>query len=141
MRKITKVICISRAPQADLQREGFKNALDLDSTPFILESDTKGDLVPIFGKVCDAIDKNLREDEGVLVWDVGGGVAVLAAYSEYSIMMALTASTGQLTNKYYASHEKVRRLLARGHGCHYAHETGVAKTKTPSTPKNHRPAA
>lgn len=79
-RNITEVICISKDPQADLQREGFRKAPDLDSIIFTLESDTEGDLLSTFGKVCDAIDRTLWEGADVLVWDVGGGVAALAAY-------------------------------------------------------------
>ncbi len=140
MRKVTEVICISRVPYADLQREGFKEASDLDSNIFTLESDTKGALLPIFGEVCNAIDKTLQEEQGVLVWDVGGGVAALAAYSKYSTIRALTASTGQLVDRSYASHEKVRRLPARGHDCHNARATEACKTNNTPEPKNHRPA-
>ena len=57
-------------------------APDLDSTTFGLESDTEGNLLPILTAVCDAINRTLWEGEGVLVWDVGGGVAALAAYSK-----------------------------------------------------------
>ena len=69
-----------------MQREGFRKTPDLDSNTFNIESDTEGDLLSIFGEVCDVIDRILSEGEGVLVLDVGGGVAVLAAYSKYSIM-------------------------------------------------------
>ena len=69
----------------DLEREGFRKAPDIDSTVFPIDSDDDGDLLPIFGEVCDVIDRTLGEGEGVLVCDVGGGVAVLAAYRKYSI--------------------------------------------------------
>ena len=86
MRNITDVICISEEPQVDLQREGFRKAPDLGSITFNIKSNTEGDLLSIFGEVCDVIDKMLQEGEGVLVMDVGGGVATLAAYSKYSIL-------------------------------------------------------
>lgn len=84
MRNITEVICISKDPQIDLQREGFRRAPDLDAIIFTLESDTEGDMLAIFSKVCDNIHGIVgnAQGEGVLVWDVGGGVAALAAYSE-----------------------------------------------------------
>ena len=91
-RNITEVICISKEPQADLQREGFRKASDLDITTFTLDSDTEGDVLSIFGEVCDAIDRTLREGEGVLVWDMGGGVAALAAYSKYRVMCTMATS-------------------------------------------------
>ena len=65
-----------------MQREGFKKDSDLDITGFKIDSDTEGDLLSIFGEVCDAIDRVLYEGEGVLVWDIGGGLATLAAYSK-----------------------------------------------------------
>ena len=82
MRKITEVVCISKEPQADLQREGFRKAPDLDSITFTIDSDTERNLLSIFGEVCDVIDRILLEGEAVLVMDVGGGVAALAAYSK-----------------------------------------------------------
>lgn len=84
-RKINEVICISKEPYADLQREGFNNAPDLETTTFTIASDTEGNLLRIFSQVCDAIDRAISEKECVLVWDVGGGVAALAAYSKYRV--------------------------------------------------------
>ena len=92
-RNITQVICISKEPLADLEREGFKKAPDLDKTVFTLESDTEGDLLPIFGEVCSIIDRTFGNGECVLVWDVGGGVAALAAYRKYNTAYALTSFT------------------------------------------------
>ena len=91
-RNITQVICISKEPQADLQREGFRKASDLDITTFTLDCDTKGDVLSIFGEVCDAIDRTLREGKDILVWDMGGGVAALAAYSKYRVMCTMATS-------------------------------------------------
>ena len=90
-RNITQVICISKEPLTDLEREGFKKAPDLDKTVFTLESDTEGDLLPIFGEVCSIIDRTFGNGECVLVWDVGGGVAALAAYRKYNTAYALTS--------------------------------------------------
>lgn len=56
-----------------MQREGFRRASDLDITTFTLDCDTEGDVLSIFGEVCDAIDRTLWEGETVLVWDIGGG--------------------------------------------------------------------
>ena len=83
-RNYNQVICISKEPLTDLQREGFRKAPELDKNVFTLTSDTEGDLLSIFGEICDAIDGGLEEEEDVLVWDVGGGVAALAAYSKYN---------------------------------------------------------
>ena len=93
MRNITEVICISKEPSADLQREGFQKALYLDSTIYTIDSDTEGDLLSIFGEICDAIDWSLADGDSVLVWDIGGGVAAMAAYSKYITFYALTRST------------------------------------------------
>ncbi|KAF6222796.1 hypothetical protein HO133_000845 [Letharia lupina] len=109
-RNITEVICISEEPQADLQREGFRKAPDLHSIIFTLKSDTEGDLLSIFGKVCDAIDRTLWEGAGVLVWDVGGGVAALAAYRKYSITCAPTSSTVHVIDRTTATVMKKHEL-------------------------------
>lgn len=86
-----------------MQREGFKKAPDLDSITFNIESDTDGDLLPIFGEVCDVIDRILLEGEGVLVMDVGGGVATLAAYSKCSISGAPMSSARQIVDTRFAT--------------------------------------
>ena len=86
-----------------MEREGFRKAQDLDKTIFTLESDTEGDLLPIFGEVCNIIDRTLGNGENVLVWDVGGGVTALAAYRKYNTAYALTSFTGHLINKNFES--------------------------------------
>ena len=81
-----------------MQREGFKEAPDLDNTVFTIESDNKGNLLAVFGEVCDAIDSTLQEGEGegegLLMWDIGGGVAAVAAYRECRIAYALKSFVG-----------------------------------------------
>ena len=90
-KNINEVICISKDPQADLQSEGFRNAPDLEAVTFTIDSDTEGDMLWIFGEVYDIIDKILAEMKGVLMWDTGGGVAMMAAYGKYDIMCSLTS--------------------------------------------------
>ena len=96
-RNITEVICISKEPKVDLQREGFRNAPDIDATIFTLGSNNETDMLSVFSEVCDSIDETLREGQGVLVCDVGGGVAALAAYimKKHKLCMpeAMTAIT------------------------------------------------
>lgn len=82
-RGITEVMCISKDPYGDLQREGFTNALDIDSTIFTIETDNKGNLLPVFGEAYNAIENIRQGGESLLIWDVGGGVAVLASYRKY----------------------------------------------------------
>ena len=82
-----------------MKHEGFRRGPELDITTFALESDNEGDLLPIFDRICHAIDRVLWEGEGVLVWDIGGGVAGLAAYSKYSTMYGPTSSTEHISDK------------------------------------------
>ena len=86
--KITKVICISTEPEVDLQKEGFTKEADLDSSLFPIDDLTEGDLVSILDRMCDVIDETLQKEESVLVWDIGGGVAAMAAYRKYSLIHA-----------------------------------------------------
>lgn len=124
-----------------MQREGFNNAPDLDTTIFSIESDGKGNLLPIFGEVYDAIERILEGEEGVLMWDVGGGVAVLAAYSKYSKAYALTRSGGLSSDKETGdSYEKVLHIPARGHDGHKPGEAQATKAHGPPEQKNHRHA-
>ena len=82
MRGITDIVCISEEPAADLEREGFKKAPYLETAPFRIESDSEGDLLSILGEICEAIDWPLNDENSVLVWDIGGGVAAMAGYSK-----------------------------------------------------------
>ncbi len=82
-----------------MEREGFRRGPELDITTFALESDNEGDLLPMFDEICHAIDRVLWEGEGVLVWDIGGGVAGLAAYSKYNTMYGPTSSTEHISDK------------------------------------------
>lgn len=67
-------------------------------------------MLPLFPAVCDAIDRTLTKGEGVLVWDVGGGVAAVAAYSKYSIMYTPTNSMRQVVDSNSASVMKEHEL-------------------------------
>lgn len=82
-----------------MEREGFRRGPELDITTFALESDNEGDLLPIFDDICHAIDRVLWEGESVLVWDIGGGVAGLAAYSKYNTMYGPKSSTEHISDK------------------------------------------
>ena len=55
---------------------------------FTLGTYPEEDLLSVLDAVCDAIDGTLNEGGAVLVLDIGGGVAALAAYSKYSIKSA-----------------------------------------------------
>ena len=140
-RGITDIICISEEPAADLQREGFKKAPYLENSTFTIGSDSEGDLLSIFGEVCEAIDWALDDENGVLVWDIGGGVAAMAGYSKHSIIYALISSTGNPINtRICDSHEKVQRVLARSHDGHNSGETQASKANTSAEPKDNGPA-
>ena len=65
-----------------MQRGGVQNAQYLWNVIFPIEDDTDGDLLSIFGEVCDGIETTLDNRGGVLIWDIGGGVAAMAAYSK-----------------------------------------------------------
>lgn len=81
-----------------MQREGFGKGTELRATTFTIENDAEGDLLPILGALCDAIDWALWEGEDVLVLDIGGGVAALAAYSSSSMMDTSTSCAERSTD-------------------------------------------
>ena len=107
-----------------MHREGFKKAPYLEAIIFTTGSDSDGDLLLILGEVCEAIDWALNDENSVLVWDIGGGVAAMAGYRKHSTIYALTGSTGhQINTGICDSHEKLRRILARSHDGHHSGET------------------
>ena len=42
--------------------------------------DEHSNLLPVFGEICNFVDKRLREKKSVLFWETGGGAASLVAY-------------------------------------------------------------
>ena len=125
-----------------MEREGFKKAPYLENTIFTIGGDSEGGLLPIFGEVCEAIDWTLNDENSVLVWDIGGGVAAMAAYSKHSLIYALTSSTGhQINTGICDSHEKVQGVPARSHDGHNSGETQASKANTSAESKDNRPTA
>ena len=109
-----------------MEREGFKKVSYLENSTFTIENDSEGDLLSIFGEVCEAIDWALNEENGVLVWDIGGGVAAMAGYSKQSVIHGLKGWTRyQINTEICDSHEKVQRIRARSHDRHNSGETQI----------------
>ena len=91
-RNIKEIICVSEKPTEDLQREGLTIPPDLDNS-FTLGTYPGEELLSVIDALCDAIDETLDEGGGVLVLDIGGGVAAMAAYRKYRIKFARIDST------------------------------------------------
>ena len=79
-----------------MQREGLTIPPNLENS-FTLGTDPEEELLSVIDAVCDAIGETLNEGGAVLVLDIGGGIAALAAHSKYGIKVAQIDSRA-LTN-------------------------------------------
>lgn len=62
-------------------------------------------MLSILGQVCDVIDRILghAQGEGVLVWDVGGGVAAVCGYSKSITVCTSTSAAGHIADRIFAT--------------------------------------
>lgn len=95
-RNITEIICVSKEPIADLEREGVMLPEDLENN-FTLGSYPGEELLSVTDALCDAIDETLEEGGAVLVLDIGGGVAAMAAYLMKRFRLSLAEAMTTIT--------------------------------------------
>ena len=75
-----------------MQREGLTIPPDLQNN-FTLGTYPEEELLSVIDALYAAIDETLLEGGAVLVLDIGGGVAAMAAYREYGVQFAPLDST------------------------------------------------
>ncbi|KAK3172395.1 hypothetical protein OEA41_005716 [Lepraria neglecta] len=78
-RKISTIVQVSVPNLATPVCAAFQKS-GIELVRFGKGDDEHSNLLPVFGEVCNFVDKRLKQKKSVLFWETGGGAASLVAY-------------------------------------------------------------
>ena len=81
-RKITTIIQVSSTNLAASVCAAFQKS-GVELVRFRRDDDELSNLLPVFGDLCNFIDKRIRSKNNVLIWEEGAGAACAVAYGAY----------------------------------------------------------
>ena len=81
-RKIMTIIQVSSTNLATSVCAAFQKS-GIELVRFRRDDDELSNLLPVFGDLCNFIDKRIKSKKNVLIWEEGAGAACAVAYGAY----------------------------------------------------------